>query len=77
MTAAFKYVGSGDYLEGVPARDLADDEFAALGADRQADVQNCGLYEPVSVEPAGARSKPVTSYVSAPAVAPLDEKGEG
>lgn len=39
-----RYIGAGDYLPGVPARDLTADEWAALGADTQALALSLGLY---------------------------------
>lgn len=40
-----RYTGAGDYLPGVPARDLTAEEWAALGADTQALALALGLYE--------------------------------
>lgn len=47
---AARYVGTGDFLLGVPARDLTVDEWAALGAEQQALIVDLGLY--VAVTPA-------------------------
>ncbi len=41
---AARYVGAGDYLPGLPARDLTVEEWAALGADQQTLVVGLGLY---------------------------------
>lgn len=34
-----------EFLEGVPARSLTQEEFDALGAEKQEDVRRCGLYD--------------------------------
>lgn len=41
---AARYAGGGDFVLGVPARDLTVEEWAALGADQQALVVSLGLY---------------------------------
>lgn len=62
-----KYIGDGAYFHGVPARDLTDEEFAALPEAQQQALLASGLYtqgsaptrgkkapaaEPAPVEPA-------------------------
>jgi hypothetical protein len=40
------YVGTGvGYLNGIPARDLTEEEWAALTPEQQAEVKASGLYE--------------------------------
>lgn len=41
----YKYVGNGDYLFGVPARDLTKDEFDALNDEQKDAVKKSGVYE--------------------------------
>lgn len=43
--ADYKYVGKGDYITGVPARDLEDDEVKALDKETRAALTASGLYE--------------------------------
>ena len=40
-----KYTGDGAYFQGVPARDLTEDEFAALPETQQTALLTSGLYE--------------------------------
>lgn len=46
-----------EFLNGVPARDLSDDDYAALSDEQQADVAASGLYnvraDPEPDKPAG------------------------
>lgn len=49
-----KYTGDGAYFPGVPARDLTDEEFAALPEAQQQALLNSGLY---TQEAAPARAK--------------------
>lgn len=48
----YKYVGNGNWIAGVPARDLSRAEFEALDGDLQEAVKKCGLYELVKTKPA-------------------------
>lgn len=48
----FKRTRAHEYLTGVPARDLTDDEWAALPEDRRAEAEATGLYRHVDDEPA-------------------------
>lgn len=41
---ALTYIGGGDWVPGVPARDLSDAEIAALGLD-EAELAASKLYE--------------------------------
>ena len=45
MKKTYKYTGAGDYLEGVPARDLTQDEWDRLPADLKETAVQLGLYE--------------------------------
>lgn len=47
MTIKLKYVGQGAALFNVPARDISDEEFAALSPELQAAALASGLYESV------------------------------
>lgn len=38
------FVGGGRFLPGIPARDLADDEYQALSAEDKRRVDSSGLY---------------------------------
>ncbi len=40
------YVGQGAFLDGVPARDLTEADFARLDEGARAAVENSGLYRP-------------------------------
>lgn len=42
---AYKYVGDGTYLPGVPARDLSKDEFDALSDEQKETLKQSGLYK--------------------------------
>jgi hypothetical protein len=53
-----KYVGDGAYFQGIPARDLTDEEFAALPAEQQQILLDSGLYAPA--ETAEAPEAPAT-----------------
>lgn len=45
---AFKYVGQGEHYYAIPARDLTDEEFAALDASQRRTVEESPhLYEAV------------------------------
>jgi hypothetical protein len=39
------YTGAGNYLNGVPARDLTDEDWDALTPEQKAEVKASGLYE--------------------------------
>lgn len=53
MTTLYKYLGSGDALYHVPARDLTDEDFAERAelwrenGITEAVIEGCGLYEKV------------------------------
>lgn len=40
-----KYVGAGDYLNGIPARDLTEADWAQLTSEQQVAVATSPLYE--------------------------------
>lgn len=42
---AYRYVGSGDHIPGIPARDLTDEDLATLPQD---EIEASGLYERVT-----------------------------
>lgn len=48
---AYKYIGKGDSIPNVPARDLTDEDMAALDAEQKAAMLASGLYEPVRKPP--------------------------
>ncbi len=60
----YKYVSpSGEFIEGIPARDLSDEEFAVLTADQQEVVAGSNAYEassPPSSSSPSASFRPVT-----------------
>lgn len=62
-----KYTGNGAYFHGVPARDLTDDEFAALPEAQQAALLRSGIYEREDAQeaeaPAPTRSKKAAAPV--------------
>jgi hypothetical protein len=65
---SFTYVGSGgEFLEGVPGRDLSDEEFAALSEQRKSDVRACGLYEEDKLAPTPPQAAAPKSSVAASA----------
>ena len=39
-----KYIGGGDYIIGVPMRDIPQDEWDDLGSRKRALVEQSGLY---------------------------------
>ena len=46
MSDTIKYTGSGaEYVSGVPARDLTEQEFKELPEETRKIVLNCGLYD--------------------------------
>ena len=47
----YKYVGEGDHMPGIPARDLTEDEYNDLDPARQADVEGSDLYKFVDDKP--------------------------
>lgn len=63
-----RYIGDGAYFQGIPARDLRDDEFAALSEAQQQALLGSGLYvleaapaptrtmKPAPVEPVDAEA---------------------
>ena len=39
-----KYTGNGNYYQGIPARDLSEDEWKAIGKRKQKTLVDLGLY---------------------------------
>ena len=39
-----KYIGNGSYYQGIPARDLSDDEWKAIGRHKRKRLVELGLY---------------------------------
>lgn len=77
-----KYLGDGsEYHNGIPSRDLTEDEFAALTDEQQAMLAESKLYDlkhdaPAMAEKAGKRAEKAEPVVDAPfmaAPAPKDE----
>jgi hypothetical protein len=60
MATRAKYKGNGgEFLEGIPARDLDEDEYQALDADRRKMVRESKLYDTktdAQMSGAGSRS---------------------
>lgn len=52
-----KYVGNGSYFAGIPARDLSDEEFAALPENHQQALLSSGLYAPETEAPLPTKTK--------------------
>lgn len=50
----FRYVGEGGFLGGVPARDLTEEDWAALDAEQREAVEASDLYEPATESGAAA-----------------------
>ena len=40
-----KYIGSGSYYQGIPARDLSEDEWQAIGRRKRKTLVDLGLYK--------------------------------
>jgi|CXWK01.1.fsa_nt_gi hypothetical protein len=62
----WNYIGKGDYIDGIPARDLTAADWARMNEDDRAAVENSRLYrrapqpkaeEPPASEPAGEPGK--------------------
>ncbi len=45
MAVQARYTGAGEYYNGIPARDLPKEEYAALTDEQRALVDNGALYE--------------------------------
>ena len=54
--AGAKYIGGGDFLNGVPARDMSADEWEALDPEQQKQAVKLGLFE-VGIKPADKESE--------------------
>ena len=59
----WNYIGKGDYIDGIPARDLVAADWARLSEDGRAAVENSRLYRRAPQPKAGE-----------PAVEPSEEK---
>lgn len=57
-----RYIGDGAYFQGIPARDLSDDEFAALSEAQQQALLASGLYTPEAA-PAPTRAKKAATTI--------------
>lgn len=55
MTIKYIYVGEGAFLQGVPARDLTNDDWARLTDVQKQTVKDGALYELVEVARSGDR----------------------
>lgn len=51
------YTGDGGYLDGIPARDLTDEEYDALTREQKRDVRRSGLYKIEAAEPDESEAK--------------------
>lgn len=56
-----KYTGNGNYFAGIPARDLTDEEFAALPESVQQTLLDSGFYVPETPTPARRRPSAVVA----------------
>lgn len=45
MEIKARYIGAGNYYNGIPARDLTDSEYAALSPEQKRLVDSSKLYE--------------------------------
>lgn len=61
-----KYTGDGAYFHGVPARDLTDEEFAALPEAQRSALLTSGLYTQESA-PTRGKKAPTVEPAEAPA----------
>jgi hypothetical protein len=52
-----KYIGNGDFVAGIPARDLTDEEVAQLAPEQVDDLVMRGLYQKPADRKA-AKNKP-------------------
>lgn len=80
----WNYIGKGDYIDGIPARDLTAADWARMNEDDRAAVENSRLYrrvpqpkgeEPASEEKSAADEKPVEAK-AAKAVEAKQEKAK-
>lgn len=60
MSDTIKYTGNGaEYVSGVPARDLTEQEFKELPEETRKIVLNCGLYDFSAPTPVTTKTKSV------------------
>ena len=45
MKVKYKYIGGGEFHHGIPARDLTEDDWAALAEEQQQLVAHSPLYK--------------------------------
>lgn len=50
MTIKAKYTGNGQFHQGIPARDLTDEDWAQLTPEQQATVEKSQIYEMTAVK---------------------------
>lgn len=59
MKIVYRYVGGGEFYNGIPARDLTEEDVAALDADARRVVAESGhLYAPVGAKEAPPADPP-------------------
>lgn len=66
--AAYRYLGTGEFYNGIPARDLMPEDFDALGAQEQAIVRTGDLYRDLNA-PAPANPTAATDGQTDPPAA--------
>ena len=54
-----KYIGNGNFLIGIPARDLSADEVKRLGKDR---LEKSGLYAEQKRKPKAVEPEEITTF---------------
>lgn len=64
MSNGYRYTGDGQQFRGVPARDITQEEYEALGPREQRSVDESGAY------------KPIEAKVDKPAPAKAEAKGD-
>lgn len=50
MNVKYRYIGAGEFYQGIPARDLTDADWAQLSQEQQTAVANSPLYEVTAVK---------------------------
>lgn len=71
MAVKYQYLQTGEFYQGVPARDLTDEDFAALTPEAQEAVANsASVYRAVSTKEAKALAKEAAAAAPDPAPAP-------
>ena len=78
----WNYIGKGDYIDGIPARDLTAADWARMNEDDRAAVENSRLYrrapQPKVEEPVGepADEKPAEAKAATKLAEAKQEKGK-